>query len=73
MKEGDAHYVSLTPASTAKETADRSLKRSTARAKGWQFEIPAYKYDSLFKPLEELLQKPPEEEAEAASHEVRRR
>ena len=59
VKEGDLHYVSLTPSSSAKETATES-ETLAARAKGWQFEIPAYKYDSLFKPLEELLKKPEE-------------
>jgi hypothetical protein len=58
-KEGETHFISLTPTSTAKETATESETLAT-RTKGWQFEIPAYKYDSLFKPLEDLLQKPPE-------------
>ena len=31
-----------------------------ARVTGWEFEIPDYKYNSMFTPLEELLRKPPQ-------------
>ncbi len=58
-KEGDNHFIAVTPTSTAKESATES-DTLAARSKGWQFEIPAYKYDSLFKPLEDLLAKLPE-------------
>jgi hypothetical protein len=27
---------------------------------GWEFEIPSYKYDGMFRPLEDLLKKLPE-------------
>lgn len=27
----------------------------TARSRGWQFELPAWKFDAIFRPLEELL------------------
>ena len=54
--EGDRRFISLVPASSAKETADEAQKLD-ARVKGWQFEIPNYKYDALFRPLEELLLK----------------
>ena len=57
QKDGDRHYVSVEPRSTAKETATEA-QTLEARLKGWQYEIPAYKYDGLFKPLEELLKKP---------------
>jgi hypothetical protein len=40
--------------STAKETADESAKLA-ARSKDWEFEIPNYKYDGIFKPIEDLL------------------
>ena len=56
VKDGDRHFVSLTPVSSAKETASEA-QTLDARTKGWQFEIPAYKYDAMFKPLEELLAK----------------
>jgi hypothetical protein len=64
VKDGDRHFVSLVPTSSAKETGSE-VQALEARARGWQFEIPAYKYDGFFKPLEELLAKPPEPAAKA--------
>lgn len=55
--EGDRRLISLAPRSTATESADEARKLA-ARVKGWQFEIPNYKYDALFRPLEEMLLKP---------------
>ena len=52
--DGEHRLISIVPVSTAKETADEASKLA-ARAKGWWFEIPNYKYDALFRPLEELL------------------
>jgi len=51
-----------TPASPAEpaKPADQSVERLVARGKGVEFEIPLYKYESLFKPQEELLEKKPE-------------
>jgi hypothetical protein len=37
---------------------DLTVERLSARAKGVEYEIPAYKYDSIFKKQEELLEKP---------------
>jgi hypothetical protein len=42
------------------------VERLAARATGVQYEIPAYKYDALFKPVEELLEKPPAPPAKPA-------
>jgi len=47
------------PTATAKP-ADHTVELLAARAKGVEFEIPLYKYESLFKPLENLLEKKPE-------------
>jgi hypothetical protein len=55
--DGDHRLIAIAPQSTAKETADEAQKLD-ARVKGWQFEIPNYKYDALFRPLEDLLKKP---------------
>jgi hypothetical protein len=57
QKDGDHHYVSITPHSTAKETESEAQTLGT-RVTGWQYEIPGYKYDQIFKPLEDLLKKP---------------
>jgi hypothetical protein len=53
-KDGDRRFIAVTPSSTAKESAKES-QALEARLKGWEFEIPGYKYDSIFRPLEELL------------------
>jgi hypothetical protein len=64
--EGDRHYIALTARSTAKET-QAEAQTLAARGQGWQFEVPPYKYDALFRPLEELLKKPePKPEAKPA-------
>ena len=55
--EGERHYLALTPTSTAKET-EAEAQTLAGRVKGWHFEVPGYKYDALFRPLEELLKKP---------------
>ena len=55
-RDGEHRLISIAPKSTAKETADEAQKLE-ARVKGWQFEIPNYKYDALFRPLEDLLKK----------------
>jgi hypothetical protein len=52
--DGDHRLISIVPKSTAKETADEAQKLE-AHVKGWLFEIPNYKYDALFRPLEEML------------------
>jgi uncharacterized protein DUF4340 len=64
--EGERHFVALTPTSTAKET-QAEAEVLAARTKGWQFEVPAYKYDAIFRPLEQLLKQPepkPEKKAD---------
>jgi len=58
-KEGDKSLVTLTARSTAKET-EAEAQSLAARLKGWEFELPSYKYDGMFRPLEDLLKKLPE-------------
>ena len=48
------------PAADAAKPADQTVERLASRSKGLEFEIPLYKYESIFKPLEELLEKKPE-------------
>jgi hypothetical protein len=67
QKDGDRRYISITPRSTAKET-ESEAQTLAARVNGWQYEIPSYKYDALFRPLEDLLKKPePKEDKKASS------
>jgi Domain of unknown function (DUF4340) len=63
QKDGERHYIAITPRSTAKETATEA-QTIEARVKGWQYEIPGYKYDVLFKPMDEMLK--PKEDKKAA-------
>ena len=64
-KDGSRTLVSFTPSSTAKET-EAEAKTLAARTNGWEFEIPSYKYDDMFRSLEDLLKKPPEPAAKGA-------
>jgi hypothetical protein len=64
-KDGSRTLVTFSPRSTAKET-EAEARSLEARVKGWEFEIPGYKYDGLFRPLEDLLKKPPEPAAKGA-------
>jgi hypothetical protein len=53
-----------TPASPAApaavKPADQTVEKLGARAKGMEFEIPAYKYEAIFRKPEDLLEKLPE-------------
>jgi Domain of unknown function (DUF4340) len=64
-KDGTKTQVSFTAAATAPAT-EAQAKALAARLAGWEFEIPSYKYDSLFRPLEDLLEKLPEPAAKGA-------
>ena len=57
-KDGTHSLIAITARSTAKETAAEAAQLA-ARFTGWEFEIPDYKYNTIFTPLEELLRKPP--------------
>ena len=58
-KDGNLAWVSFTPRSTAKET-EAEAQTLDAKLKGLEFELPSYKYDGMFRPLEDLLKKLPE-------------
>ena len=58
-----ANAANSAPAAT--KPADHTVEQLAARAQGVEFEIPLYKYESLFKPLENLLEKKPEPPAKA--------
>jgi hypothetical protein len=58
-KDGSHDLVTIAAHSSTKESEAVAQTLST-RLSGWEFEIPSYKYDAIFRPLEDLLQKPPE-------------
>ncbi len=58
-KDGARTLISVAAVSTDKAT-EAQAQELTARAQGSEFEIPTYKYDGIFRPLEDLLKKLPE-------------
>jgi hypothetical protein len=58
-KDGARARVTIRTRATAKQTEAEAQQRN-ARLGGWEFEIPDYKYAAIFRPLEDLLKKPPE-------------
>jgi hypothetical protein len=64
IKDGELRYLTVVASATAPAAQDRA-RDLNARVAGWEFELPGYRYDGLFKPLEELLV--PKKTASAAS------
>ncbi len=58
-KDGTRTLLSVA-ASTTDKAGETPAQTLTARTQGWEFEIPSYKYDGIFRSLEDLLKKPPE-------------
>ncbi len=55
-QDGDHRFIRISAQSSTPET--QSEARELARFADWELEIPGYKYDSIFRPLEDLLKKP---------------
>ena len=53
-EDGDRRFISVSARASSPE-AQAEADRLNARFAGWELEIPGYKYDGLFRPLEELL------------------
>jgi hypothetical protein len=60
IKDGELRYITVAASATAPAAQERA-RDLNARLAGWEFELPGYRYDGLFKPLEQLLvpNKPP--------------
>ena len=74
-KDGSRTLISVAASSADKSTQSQAQAQAQAllaRTQGWEFEIPAYKYDAIFRPLEDLLQKPPEPAKKAAKADTRK-
>jgi hypothetical protein len=54
--EGEHHIIALLARATAKES-QAEAEALNRRLQGWQIEIPGYKYQAMFRPLEDLLKK----------------
>lgn len=53
-KDGGHDLITLTVTSIDKATADEA-KKLAAQVQGWDYELPSYKYDAIFRPMDELL------------------
>lgn len=60
IKDGELRYITVMASATG-PAAQGQARELNARLAGWEFELPGYRYDGLFKPLEQLLvpKKPP--------------
>ncbi|HEY4341179.1 MAG TPA: DUF4340 domain-containing protein [Steroidobacteraceae bacterium] len=54
IKDGELRYITVAASATA-PAAQAQARDLNARLAGWQFELPGYRYDGLFKPIEQLL------------------
>ncbi len=53
-KDGAHDLITISAHSTAKETADEAQKLTT-QVQGWEYEVPSYKYDTIFTSMDSLL------------------
>ncbi|HEY6454743.1 MAG TPA: DUF4340 domain-containing protein [Steroidobacteraceae bacterium] len=54
IKDGELRYITVVASATG-PAAQGQARDLNARVAGWEFELPGYRYDGLFKPLEQLL------------------
>jgi hypothetical protein len=54
IQEGATRYLTVTASASAPALQQR-VRDLNARFAGWEFELPGYRYDTLFRPLEQLL------------------
>lgn len=54
IQDGETRYITAS-ASASAPAAQQRARDLNARLAGWQFELPGYRYDTLFRPLEQLL------------------
>lgn len=52
-----AEKPAAAPAKPAAPNVAEEVNKANAQLNGWVYEIPQYKYDSIFKPLDELIKK----------------
>jgi hypothetical protein len=54
IQDGERRYLTIIASGTAPAVQQR-VRDLNARLSGWEFEVPGYRYDTLFRPLEQLL------------------
>jgi hypothetical protein len=52
-----AKAAAAEPAKPAQPNVEEEASKANAQLTGWVYEIPAYKYDAIFKPVDELIKK----------------
>ncbi|HTY50112.1 MAG TPA: DUF4340 domain-containing protein [Steroidobacteraceae bacterium] len=57
-RDGDRRYLIVAASSTGAPAVKAQADAINARTQGWDFEVPAYKYDAIFKKLDDLLKQP---------------
>jgi hypothetical protein len=57
---GEAIANAPEPATAKPTPDDKTTERLATRASGVEFEVPVYKYEAIFRPYDDLLEKPPE-------------
>ncbi len=53
IQDGELRYITV--AATGAAAAQQRAQDLNAKLAGWEFEVPGYRYDTLFRPLEQLL------------------
>lgn len=66
-KEANAHYIDVSARATEK-SADAQAQEINSRVHGWDYEIPGYRYDEIFQPLEGLLKPLPAKKTRVRHH-----
>jgi hypothetical protein len=67
--DNNAHWFALKPSATA-DSAKKEADDLAAKTGPWVFQVPDYKYEAIFKPLEQLLKKPEEKKPPAKSEKI---
>ncbi len=69
--QANGHYIDVTARATDK-SADAEAQQIESRVRGWDYEIPDYRYEEIFQPLDGLLKPLPAKKSPAtrASHRV---
>jgi hypothetical protein len=57
IQDGELRYITVTASGAA--AAQQRAQDLNAKLAGWEFEVPGYHYDTLFRPLEQLLKPRP--------------
>jgi hypothetical protein len=64
IPEGELRYITVAAAAEGAGARQRAQDLN-AKLSGWEFEVPGYRYDTLFRPLEQLLKPLPAKPAAA--------